>query len=149
MRDCFFQYRKGLYEALSALKYHGQNIPVMEYAPDNNSEPYIQILNMNSSPEDDAYKFSQSVETGIMVVTAHDGPPDDFGSQQSDEIMEEVMSILITQGVTVADRSKHVIMINFVDNGCFFVSLSYSPDFDGAKTTIRKVLTIRTVIDEK
>lgn len=149
MKDCFYQYRKGLYEALSTLTYGGSAIPVMEYAPEGNDTPYIQILNMSSTLEDDQTTFMQMLTVDIMVVTAHAGEPGEFGSKQADDIMTEVMQLLITRGVTPADIARHITMTDFTDAGCHFVSLNYFPEFDGAKTTIRKILTIQTAIDEK
>jgi hypothetical protein len=63
--------------------------------------------------------------------------------------MTDIMQLLITKGVTPADRAKHITMTDFTDAGCYFVALNYQPDFDGAKTTVRKILTIQTMIDEK
>lgn len=149
MKDCFYQYRKGLYEALSTLTYGGSLIPVMEYAPEGNETPYIQILNMSSTLESDQTTFMQLLTVDIMVVTSHQGEPGEFGSKQSDDIMTLIMQKLITKGVTPADIAKHITMTDFVDAGCYFVALNYHPEFDGAKTTIRKILTIQTGIDEK
>jgi len=149
MKDCFFQYRKGLYDVLSTLTYQGQPIPVMEFAPKGNEEPYIQIMNMSSTFERDDDKFSQTLSVDIMVVTMHSGEPGEFGSKQTDDIMTNVMQLLITKGVTPADRAKHIVMTDFMDAGCYLLALNYQPDFDGAKTTIRKILTIQTMIDEK
>jgi hypothetical protein len=149
MKDCFYQYRKGLYQVLSTLKYQGINIPVMEYAPDEQETPYIQILNMSALFERDDDKDSQRVTTDIMVVTSHAGPPDDFGSKQSDDIMNDIMELLITKGVTPSQRAKHITMADFEDAGCFLVALNYMSDFDGAKITVRKILTIETMIDNK
>jgi hypothetical protein len=148
MKDCFYQYRKGLYERLSTLTYEGVPIPVMEYAPDEQNTPYIQISDMSASFERDDDRFMQKVTTDIIVVTSHNGPPDDFGSKQSDDIMNDIMELLITRGVTPADRARHITMTDFEDCGCFLLALNYNSDFDGAKITVRKILTIETSIDE-
>jgi len=148
MKDCFFQYRKGLYEALSTLTYEGDAIEVLEYAPNDYETPYIQILNMSSTLNDDQSTFMQMLSVDIMVVTSHVGSPEKFGSKQSDDIMTSIMELLITRGVTPADVAKHITMDDFTDGGCYFVALNYFPDFDGVKTTVRKVLTIQTGIDE-
>lgn len=148
MKDCFYQYRKGLYDALSTLKYKGQNLPVMEFARKSEDTPYIQILNMSSSLERDDDTFMQMLTVDIMVVTSYAGDPADYGSKESDDIMTLIMQKLITKGVTGADRAQHITMTDFTDAGCFFVSLNYQPEFDGAITTIRKILTIQTAIDE-
>jgi len=148
MKDCFFQYRKGLYEALSTLTYHGNAIPVVEYAPDDYETPYIQILNMSATLEDDMTKFTQTLTTDIMVVTSHVGSPEKFGSYQSDAIMDDITELLITQGRTVSERAKHITMTDFSDAGCLFVSMNYQPVFDGSKIMIYKVLTIQTMITE-
>jgi hypothetical protein len=121
----------------------------MEYAPKNEVPPYIQILNMSSQFERDDTKECQNVTTDIMVVTSHSGEPGEFGSKQSDDIMNDIMELFITKGVTVSDRAKHIVMADFEDAGCFLLALNYNPEFDGAKTTIRKVLTIQTQITEK
>lgn len=149
MKDCFYQYRKGLYEALSSIHYEGEAITVKEYAGTEDPTPYVLMLNMSSTYDRDDDTFIQSVTTDIMVVTSHEGDPSQFGSKQSDDIMTKIMQKLITKGVTAPDRSAHIIMTDFIDSGCYFVSLNYQPDFDGLKTTIRKVLTIQTIIDEK
>jgi len=148
MKDCFYQYRKGLYEALAALTYEGELIPVMEYAAAEQATPYIQILGMNSSYERDDDKFTQNVTTDIQVVTSHEGDPGKFGSLQSDTIMNSIMELLITKGVTVADRAKHIAMDDFTDNGCFFTNLNYDSVYDGNTTYVMKILTITTMIDE-
>jgi len=148
MKDCFYQYRKGLYEALSALSYGGQNLTVMEYAPEGNDTPYVQILNMSATPEGDATNFQMNVTVDIMVVTSHQGEPGEFGSKQSDDIMTIIMQRLITKGVTPGDVADNIVMTDFEDNGCYLVALNYAPEFDGAKTTIRKILTIQTMITE-
>ena len=148
MKDCFYQYRKGLYEVLSTLTYEGNAIPVMEYVQAEEETPYIQILNMSSALERDDDVFMQAVTTDIMVVTSHPGDPGQFGSKQSDDIMDSIMEKLITKGVTVSDRTVHIVMDDFTDAGCYFVALNYQPEFDGKKTTIRKILTIQTMIDE-
>ena len=82
MKDCFYQYRKGLYEKLITLTYQGQAIPVLEYAPEGNETPYIQILNLSSSFERDDTKECQILTVDIMVVTSHPGEPGEFGSKQ-------------------------------------------------------------------
>jgi len=148
MKDCFYQYRKALYEALSALTYDGELIPVMEFAGDQQTTPYIQILGMNSSFERDDDKFTQTVITDIQVVTSHEGDPDEFGSKQSDDIMNDIMELLITKGVTVPDRAKFMTMDDFTDNGCYFSNLHYTPFYDGNKLFIIKILTISTMIDQ-
>jgi len=148
MKDCFYQYRKGLYTVLSTLTYEGNAIPVMEYVQAEEETPYIQILNMNSGLERDDDVFMQAVTTDIMVVTSHPGDPGQFGSKKSDDIMNLIMEKLITKGVTVSDRAAHITMDDFTDNGCEFAGLNYQSEFDGKKTTIRKILTIQTMIDE-
>jgi len=148
MKDCFYQYRKGLYEALSTLIYEGSAISVVEYGEAEKATPFIEILNMNSSLERDDDVFMQAVTTDIMVVTSHQGDPGQFGSKQSDDIMNLIMEKLITKGVTVSDRAAHIVMDDFEDAGCYFVALNYQSEFDGIKTTIRKILTVQTMIDE-
>lgn len=148
MKDCFFQYRKALYDALKIIQYRGETLPVMEYAPDGWETPYLQIINMSSRYERDDDAYSQWVQTEIMVVTSHPGPPDDFVSKLADDIMTVIMQRLIYKGVTEAAQAKFMQMDDFTDNGAHFVSLRYDNDFDGAKTTIRKLLTIETLIDE-
>lgn len=148
MKDCFYQYRKGLFEVLSTLKYKGVLIPVMEYAPAAQQTPYIQILNMSSSLIRDDDSFNQQVTTDIMITTSNTGDPGDYGSLASDIIMNSIMDLLITKGVSVADRAKHIVMADFTDNGCYFLALNYQPDFDGVKMIIRKLLTITTDIYE-
>jgi hypothetical protein len=149
MKDCFYQYRKGLYEALTAsITYGGSAVPVMEYASLDQATPYIQILGMNSQFSMDHDNFSQEVVTDIQVVTSHVGEPEDFGSKQSDDIMNDIMELLITKGVTAADRAKHITMTDFTDAGCYFDNLAYQSYYDGQKVMIIKVLTIRTLIDE-
>ena len=148
MKDCFYEYRKGLYEALTSIHYESQPLVVREYVDSEMGTPYVQILNMSSTFERDDDTFLQVVTTDIMVVTSHEGDPGQFGSKQSDDIMTKIMQKLITKGVTVQDRAAHIVMTDFTDNGCYFVSLNYLPDFDGKRTTIRKVLTISTHIDE-
>jgi len=148
MKDCFYQYRKGLYKVLRTLTYDGSPIPVMEFAVADQATPFIQILNMSSVFERDDDKFMQMVTVDIMIVTTFVGDPGDFGSKQSDDIMTLVMEKLITKGVTVADRAAHITMDDFTDAGCWFVALNYQPEWDGTKTTIRKILTITTGIDE-
>jgi hypothetical protein len=149
MKDCFYEYRAGLVAAIRAQKYNGVNLDVCEYAEAERSTPYVQVLNMASTFERDDDKDSQTVTTDIMVTTRHAGDPGQFGSKQSDDIMTIIMQRLITKGVTNADRAKHISMTNFVDNGCYFVALNYQPEYDGANTTIRKLLTISALIDEK
>jgi len=148
MKDCFYQYRKGLFEVLSALTYGGVVIPVKEYTAADQETPYIQILNMSSSMIRDDCKFNQQVTTDIMVTTSNMGDPGDYGSKASDTIMNSVMQLLITKGVTVADRAAHISMTDFTDNGCYFVALNYQPEFDGSKMIVRKILTITTDIYE-
>lgn len=148
MKDCFYEYRKGLYAALSTLKYQGLPISVKEYAGTEDPTPYILILNMSSSYERDDDTFTQALTTDIMVVTSHDGDPSQFGSKQSDDIMTLIMQKLITKGVSVTDRAAHITMTGFTDAGCYFVALNYQPFYDGLKTIIQKVLTIQTMIDE-
>jgi ribosomal protein L37AE/L43A len=148
MKDCFYQYRKGLYDVLSTLTYKGDLIPVVEFAEAEQATPYIQILNMSSSYERDDDVFMQQVTTDIMVVTDFVGDAGKFGSMESDTIMNSVMELLITKGVTPADRVKHIAMADFTDCGCFFQGLNYQPTFDGVRTVICKILTIRTSIDE-
>ena len=148
MKDCFYEYRKGLYEALSTLKYKGVSMTVKEFAATEDPTPYIIIFNMNSTFERDDDKDSQTVTTDIMVVTSHEGDPSQYGSKESDDIMTMVMQKLITKGVTAPDRAAHIVMTNFTDMGCFFVNLNYQPVYDGLKTTIQKILTIQTMIDE-
>lgn len=143
MKDCFYQYRKGLYEVLKTLGY-----PVMEYAKADEETPFIEIFNMSASFERDDDNFMQMVTTDIMVTTSFVGEPGDFGSKQSDDIMTNIMQLLITKGVTTADRAKNITMTDFTDAGCYFVALNYQPEYDGIKTTIRKILTIQTAIDE-
>ena len=148
MKDCFYEYRKGLYESLTSIHYQSQPLVVKEYVDSEMETPYVQILNMSSTFERDDDTFLQVVTTDIMVVTSHEGDPGQFGSKQSDDIMTKIMQKLITKGVTVQDRAAHIVMTDFTDNGCYFVSLNYLPDFDEKRTTIRKVLTISTHIDE-
>jgi hypothetical protein len=149
MKDCFYQYRKGLYEALNGnVSYDGSDVPVMEFAGDNQATPYIQILNMNSTSEDDDDRFSQLVTTDIQVVTSHEGDPGNFGSKKSDDIMNDIMELLITKGVTASDRAVHIDMDDFEDAGCYFVSLNYGNYYDGNKLLVIKILTITTMIDE-
>ena len=149
MKDCFYQYRKGLYEALTAgITYEGSSVPVMEYVSLEQDTPFIQILGMNSQFSMDHSAFSQEVSADIRVVTSHTGQPDDFGSKQSDDIMNDIMKLLITKGVTAADRAKHISMDDFTDAGCYFENLAYEDYYDGQKLYISKVLTIRTLIDE-
>ena len=148
MKDCFYQYRKGLYEVLSALTYRGVVIPVKEYTAADQETPYIQILNMSSSLIRDDCKFNQQVTTDIMVTTSNLGDPGDYGSKASDTIMNSVMELLITKGVTVTDRAANISMDDFTDNGCYFVELNYQPEFDGSKMIVRKILTITTDIYE-
>jgi hypothetical protein len=81
-------------------------------------------------------------------VTSHQGEIDDFGSKQSDTIMNDVMELLISMGVTDDDRNKHIEMTDFEDMGCSLVNLAYETSYDGSKLIISKVLTIRTMIDE-
>jgi len=150
VKDCFYQYRKGLYEALNGnIIYDGNIVPVMEFAGQDQETPYIQVLGMSSVPESDNTTFSQIVNTDIQVVTSHLGEIDDFGSKQSDMIMNDVMELLITMGVSVADRARNITMDNFEDMGCRFESLSYNSTYDGNKLIINKILTISTMIDEK
>jgi hypothetical protein len=120
----------------------------MEYSPEGYDTPYIQILNMSSSFERDDTKECQQLTLDVMVVTSHVGEPGEFGSKQSDDIMDDKMELLISKGVTVADRAKHVTMTDFEDAGCFLLSLNYSHEFDVSKTIIRKILTIQTMITE-
>jgi len=148
MKDCFYQYRKGLYEVLSTITYGGSAVPVMEYAPAEQATPYIQIMGMSSTLVRDDDVFSQEVVTDIQVVTSYKGDPGEFGSLQSDTIMNSVMELLITRGVTVEDRAAHILMDDFIDFGCWFQALNYQNYFDGNKIYIIKVLTIRTMIDE-
>jgi len=148
MKDCFYQYRKGLYTALSALTYLGVAIPVKEYTAADQETPYIQILNMSASLIRDDDKFNQEVTVDIMVTTSNLGDPGDYGSKASDTIMNSIMTLLITKGVSVADRAANISMDDFTDNGCYFVALNYQPEFDGEKTIIRKILTIITDIYE-
>lgn len=148
MKDCFYQYRKGLYEVLSTLSYGGEGLTVVEYAKAEQETPFVEILNMSAAFERDDDNFMQMVTVDIMVVTSFVGEPGDFGSKQSDDIMTLIMELLITKGVTPADRAKNITMTDFTDAGCWFVSLNYMPEYDGAKTTIRKILTITTAIDE-
>ena len=148
MKDCFYQYRKGLYEVLKTLTYEAVLIPVMEYAAADQVTPYIQILNMSSSFIRDDCKFNQQVTTDIMVTTSNFGDPGEFGSKKSDTIMNSIMDLLITKGVTVADRAAFITMDDFTDNGCYFVALNYQPEFDGSRMIARKILTITTDIYE-
>jgi len=120
----------------------------MEYAKADEETPFIEMLNMSSIFERDDDTFMQMVTVDIMVVTSFIGEPGDFGSKESDDIMNLIMELLITKGVTVADRAKNITMDGFKDAGCYFVALNYQPEYDGIKTTIRKILTITTAIDE-
>ena len=149
MKHCFFEYPKGLYEALTAIHYESQPLVVKEYADAEDQPPYVQILNMSSTFERDDDTFSQNVYTDIMVTTSHIGSPGQFGSKQSNDIMNLIMQKLITKGVTVDDRAAHIVMTNFTDNGCYFAGLSYINNYDGHKITVMEVLTISTHIDEK
>jgi len=149
MKDCFYQYRKGLYDKLRVIKFRGVPVPVMEFAPDEQETPYVQILNMRSEYQRDDDVFSQTVYTDIQVTTSHAGPPDDFGSKLADDLMTIIMQRLISKGVTTAGRAKSVTMRDFIDNGAHFEGLRYDNSFDGAVTWIRKILTIWTDIDEK
>lgn len=149
MKDCFYQYRKGLYEALNGnVAYDGSNVPVMEFAGKEQAKPFIQILGMTAIPETDHSNPSQMVTTRIQVVTGHVGEIDDFGSKQADDIMNDVMELLISQGVSAVDRAKHITMTDFTDNGCWLDNLTYEPIYDGSEFMIIKVLTIETMIDE-
>lgn len=149
MKDCFYQYRKGLYEALNgSITHDGSAVPVMEYAGFDQATPYIQILGMNAQPEDDHDTFSQVVTTDIQVITSHVGEIDDFGSKQADTIMDDVMELLISMGVTDDDRDKNIEMDDFEDMGCSLVNLTYESSYDGNKLIINKILTISTMIDE-
>lgn len=149
MKDCFYQYRKGLYEALNGnVAYDGDDVPVMEFAGKEQAKPFIQILGMTAVPETDHTTESQRVTTRIQVVTSHVGEIDDFGSKQADDIMNDVMELLISEGVSAADRAKHISMTDFTDNGCWFDNLTYEPIYDGSEFMIIKVLTIETMIDE-
>jgi len=121
----------------------------MEYAKADEETPFIEMLNMSSVFERDDDASMQMVTVDIMVVTSFIGDPGDFGSKQSDDIMNLVMELLITKGVTHADRAANITMDDFTDAGCWFVALNYQPEYDGIKTTIRKILTITTAIDEK
>jgi len=148
MKDCFYQYRKGLYTVLSAVAYSGSLVPVKEYVAADMEAPYIQILGMNSSLIGDSDKFNQEVTTDIMITTSNMGDPGDYGSKASDTIMNSIMELLITKGVSVSDRAKFITMDDFTDNGCYFTALNYQPEFDGAKMIVRKILTITTDIYE-
>jgi hypothetical protein len=103
---------------------------------------------MSSSLIADDDSFNQQVTTDIMVTTSRAVDPGKYGSKDSDDIMNSIMALLITKGVSISDRASHVVMTDFIDNGCYFVSLNYQPEFDGAKTIIRKILTITTDIYE-
>ena len=142
MKTCFYQYRKGLYEVLSALSYD-----VYQYPPADATTPYIYIGDMNATPENDADRYSQTVTTEIHVVTSFLG--DQASSNDSDEIMDEVMQVLISKGVTVSDRAKAILMDDFEMTPNQLESLSHRAEFDDLNKQVRAVLTVSAIIDQK
>ena len=146
MRSCFYQYRKGLFEALSTIVYNGAAVPVYQYPPMNVAAPYILIADMDAFPLEDKTVFSQQVTTEIHVVTEFVG---DFGgSVTADAILDLVMDLLITKGVTVGDRAKLIDMDDFEQTTCVMQDQRYINEFDGQKKTVRSVLSINSIIDE-
>jgi len=126
--------------------YNDVELDVYEYPPGDATEPYILITNMMSTPQYDDDAFSQEVTTDIHIVTSYQ--TDKGGGRDSDLMMNDLMELLINMGVTPAERRGVILMDDFVDNGCFFVSLSYESYYDGAYKYIRKILSIKTTIDE-
>lgn len=144
MKNCFYQYRKGLYDLINGnVTYSSTVVPVYEFAPSTIDTPYIIIGNMNSDRAEDDDYYSQTVTTDLIVVTSYKGDIGKFGSKQANEIIGQIMGLLIDR----AD-GKVVTMTDFTDNGAWFNTLRSEAFFDGSTAVIVMYLNIGTGIDE-
>lgn len=144
MKNCFYQYRKGLYDLLNGNVTHaGSEVPVYEFAPPAIDRPYLIIGNMNSDRAEDDDLYSQTISTDIIVVTSYKGDIGRFGSKTANDIIDQVMSLLIDR-----QDGKAATMVDFRDNGAWFNTLRSEAFFDGSTAVIVIYLNIGTVIDE-
>ena len=146
MRSCFYPYRRALFTALSTITYGGVAVPVYQFPPMDAATPYILLADMDSFPLDDKDVFTQQVTTEIHVVTEFTG--DYGGSIMADTILDSIMNLLITKGVTTPDRAKLLTISGFIQSTCTMQDQRYINEFDGKKKTVRAVLLINSIIDE-
>ena len=142
MKSCFYQYRKGLYEALGLLAYD-----VYKYPPKKAAKPYILIEGMFATPFEDNTVYSQTVETIIHVVDEYFG--DQATNNRADEIMDLVTGLLISKGRSEAERAAEIQMDDFEMTANQMVSMSDDVSFDDVHKEIRIILTMSAVIDQK
>ena len=146
MRSCFYPYRRALFTALSTITYNGVAVPVHQFPPEGAATPYILIADMDSFPLEDKDVFTQQVTTEIHVVTEFVG--DYGGSIAADTILDSIMNLLVTKGVTTPDRAKLLTISGFIQSTCTMQDQRYMNDFYGKKKTVRAVLLINSIIDE-
>ena len=142
MKSCFYQYRKGLYEALGLLGYS-----VYRHVPADVSPPYIYIGDMNASPTEDNTVYSQEVTTEIHVVTEYFGDQADY--TDADQMSDEVMQLLISKGRTDFERASAIDMDDFEMTPNQLISLSEQFTFDDVNKEVRQIITMVALIDQK
>ena len=141
MKHCFYQLRKGIYERIKGLGYN-----VYQYPPQDVKPPYVMLADMSSAPgEEDADAYTQEVTTDIHVVVSY------FGDQGSaivvDEMTDDVISALVSKGVTQAERDKAITMDDFVMTPGDHNSTTQQVNFDDVNREIRNVIQITAQID--
>ena len=142
MKSCFYQYRKGLYEALGLLGYN-----VYQHPPKTAVKPYILIGEMSASPNGDNTVYSQEVTTEIHVVDEYFG--DQASNNSADTMMDNVMQLLISMGRDEVERAAAIEMLDFEMTPNQLVTLSSETTFDDVYKEIRLILTMSAIIDQK
>ena len=142
MKSCFYQYRKGLYEALGLLGYN-----VYQHPPKTAVKPYILIGEMSASPNGDNTVYSQEVTTEIHVVNEYFG--DQASNNSADTMMDNVMQLLISMGRDEVERAAAIEMLDFEMTPNQLVTLTDVVTFDDVYKEIRLILTMSAIIDQK
>ena len=142
MKSCFYQYRKGLYEALGLLGYN-----VYQHPPKTAVKPYILIGEMSAIPNGDNTVYSQEVTTEIHVVDEYFG--DQASNNSADTMMDNVMQLLISMGRDEVERAAAIEMLDFEMTPNQLVTLTDVVTFDDVYKEIRLILTMSAIIDQK
>lgn len=144
MKEVQHHIRKAFIDRLNgSITYRGDNVPVYNKVPSNQTEPFIKVSSVNTIEIDqNQTKYNTQAITRVEVFTSFNG--DDGGDLQVNSIVNDIVVLLRTRSSGYIDLSAN----NFNVYGIEIDGVDYTEEYQEDKTYHIGVIDVITKVEQ-
>lgn len=144
MKEVQHHIRKAFIDRLNgSITYVGDNVPVYNKVPSNQTEPFIKVSSVNTIEIDqNQTKYNTQAITRVEVFTSFNG--DDGGDLQVNSIVNDIVVLLRTRSSGYIDLSAN----NFNVYGIEIDGVDYTEEYQEDKTYHIGVIDVITKVEQ-